>query len=250
MLRAPATYHQETISYFQGHPFIEALAPRIEEKEIMKQLQHRPKYFEHQRLAPAEDRGMLVQILSPECPGIPSLWIIPLIRFTVPFISVQTIPVLPMRQTDSSWPCTTAAPHLLRNSVIVPSAHSFNGNHSAFPTGRSFRRSMVTRSVRSIWNPSGRLTSSTGISDIISSPHLISSEKSNRQMTLITSTGWISIKANSCRWLRISTISSSIPIPVSTWDQRSRKHFNSILCLSITTGRNYRFGDIVPQIFT
>lgn len=64
MLRAPATYHPETIEQFQGNPFIEALAPRVKEDEVIRQLQHRPKYFEHQRMAPVEDRGMLVQILS------------------------------------------------------------------------------------------------------------------------------------------------------------------------------------------
>ena len=48
---------------FQGNPLIESLPPRVEEDEIIKQLQHRPPYSEDQRLASREDRGMLVQIL-------------------------------------------------------------------------------------------------------------------------------------------------------------------------------------------
>ena len=59
-----ATYHPEAIQNFQGNPFIEALPPRKPDIEIIRQLQHRPPYKEEDRLRPAEDRGMLVQILS------------------------------------------------------------------------------------------------------------------------------------------------------------------------------------------
>lgn len=57
-------YHPETIRQFQGNPFIEALPPRASDAEIILQLQHRPEYDPADRLKPAEDRTMLVQILS------------------------------------------------------------------------------------------------------------------------------------------------------------------------------------------
>jgi len=57
-------YHPETIRQFQGNPFIEALPPRASDAEIILQLQHRPEYDTADRLKPAEDRTMLVQILS------------------------------------------------------------------------------------------------------------------------------------------------------------------------------------------
>ncbi len=63
MLRVPATYHPETIPFYQGNPLIEALPKRVSEKEIIKQLKNRPFYSEEQRLASMEDRGMLVQIV-------------------------------------------------------------------------------------------------------------------------------------------------------------------------------------------
>ena len=56
-------YHPETIRQFQGNPFIEALPPRASDAEIILQLQHRPEYDPADRLKPAEDRTMLVQIL-------------------------------------------------------------------------------------------------------------------------------------------------------------------------------------------
>ena len=58
-----AVYHPETIPAFQGKPFIEALTPRGPIEEIAAQLQKRPPYHDSDRLLPAEDRGMLVQIL-------------------------------------------------------------------------------------------------------------------------------------------------------------------------------------------